>query len=108
MQYLRYAHGIASQYLEADLAEKLKSHLGIPEEEDKKQPAKKRAKENCQNEDNSKSKKARISEEGPTEDYSKDYKKSGGGKEQAMNSKQKALAKSASGSKSIMSFFGKK
>lgn len=43
----------------------------------------------------------------PLEDYSKDYKKAVV-KEIPANSKQKALAKSAAGSKNIMSFFAKK
>ena len=43
----------------------------------------------------------------PTEDYSKDYKK-GPGKEADKTAKQKALARSAEGTKNIMSFFKKK
>ncbi len=43
----------------------------------------------------------------PTEDYSKGVKKPKSANTPT-NAKQKALAKSASGSKSIMSFFGKK
>ena len=44
---------------------------------------------------------------GPTEDYSKDVKKEKN-KEGELNAKQKALAKSAEGTKNIMSFFKKK
>ena len=89
------------------MASKLRDHLAIPEEKEEKSAAGKRAKENDANEENGqKSKKART---GPTEDYSKEYDTKGKGKEQtAMSSKQKALAKSASGTKNIMSFFGKK
>jgi hypothetical protein len=43
----------------------------------------------------------------PEEDYSKDVKKQAG-KEGEKNAKQKALAKSAEGTKNIMSFFKKK
>ena len=50
-------------------------------------------------------KKAKL--EGPTEDYSKSYKKAEV-KEEVKGAKDKALAKSAKGTKNIMSFFGKK
>jgi len=50
-------------------------------------------------------KKAKL--EGPTEDYSKSYKKPEV-KEESKGAKEKALAKSAKGTKNIMSFFGKK
>ena len=43
---------------------------------------------------------------GPSEDYSKSAKKAAVKEE--LNAKQKALANSAKGTKSIMSFFGKK
>jgi hypothetical protein len=43
----------------------------------------------------------------PEEDYSRDMKKPAG-KEGEKNAKQKALAKSAEGTKNIMSFFKKK
>ena len=43
----------------------------------------------------------------PEEDYTKDVKKVAG-KEAEKNAKQKALAKSAEGTKNIMSFFKKK
>ena len=49
-------------------------------------------------------KKAKI--EGPTEDYSTSYKKPEIKEE--VSAKEKALAKSAKGTKNIMSFFGKK
>ena len=32
-EYLKYAHGILSEYLEQDLADKLREHLKIPGEE---------------------------------------------------------------------------
>ena len=44
---------------------------------------------------------------GPTEDYSKGGKKDKN-KENDLNAKQKALARSAEGTKNIMSFFKKK
>jgi hypothetical protein len=106
-KYLRYAFGIVSEYLEDDLAAKLKKYMNIPEEEPEiKKPVMKR--ETSDTGASPKRKKAKA-DEGPEEDYSVDYKKSKTAKETpTLNAKQKALAKSASGSKNIASFFTKK
>ena len=101
-QYLRYAFGIVSSYLSKDLAEKLRENLKIPA--DKKPTTKREPTESLVGSAN---KKAKTAASAPTEDYSKGYK-SVAAKETPKNAKQKALAKSASGSKSITSFFTKK
>ena len=101
-QYLRYAFGIVSSYLSKDLTEKLREHLKIPAE--KKATTKREPTESLVGSAN---KKAKTTASAPTEDYSKGYK-SVAAKETPKNAKQKALAKSASGSKSITSFFTKK
>ncbi|XP_050692549.1 ribonuclease H2 subunit B-like [Eriocheir sinensis] len=95
--YTVLAHGIISEYLSEGLAKTLHMHLKLPDRQIK--PKAKPGEENVP------PKKMKMS--GPTEDYSKD----GVGAAKApspMTAKEKALAKSAAGSKSIMSFFAKK
>ncbi len=104
--YLRYAHGLVSDYLEQDMSEKLKVHLQVPDEE--KAAPKKRASTDEAISANKRQKKATGDNE-PEEDYSKEYaKKLGKAKESPQDAKQRALAKSAEGSKNIASFFKKK
>ena len=103
-QYLRYAFGIVSSYLSKDLTEKLRENLKIPA--DKKPTTKREPTESLVGSANKKAK-TTAAASAPTEDYSKGYK-SVAAKETPKNAKQKALAKSASGSKSITSFFTKK
>ncbi|XP_071534911.1 ribonuclease H2 subunit B [Panulirus ornatus] len=96
--YLALAHGIISDYLSEDLSKILYKHLKLPETRNKqKAPA--------GMENKPPSKKQKI--EGPLEDYTKDNVPVS--KVKTPNTaKAKALAKSAVGSKSIMSFFTKK
>jgi len=99
--YLELAHGILSEYLPQDVSLKLRARVGLPEQKVKKPlksqepPAKKAKTEPGE---------AVV---GPADDYSSKavpVKKEAA----AMSTKAKALAKSAKGNKSIMSFFGKK
>eukprot|EP00088_Acartia_fossae_P001979 TRINITY_DN1077_c0_g1_i5.p1 TRINITY_DN1077_c0_g1~~TRINITY_DN1077_c0_g1_i5.p1 ORF type:complete len:299 (+),score=71.69 TRINITY_DN1077_c0_g1_i5:52-948(+) len=101
VEYTRYALGIVSEYLPVDLAGKLATRLNLPEPD---KPLAKRLSEGAPGKQPP-TKKAKH--EGPTEDYSKDVKKEKN-KESELNAKQKALAKSAEGTKNIMSFFKKK
>ena len=102
VEYLRFAFGIMSDYLEPEMAFRLQDHLKLPKEE----PKKRKDPENLGNE--SKKKRTSANEE-PDEDYSKGYKKAGPAKDSSsLTAKQKALAKTASGTKSIASFFKKK
>lgn len=96
--YRVLAHGIISDYLLDDFAKKLYKHLKLPEITNKQKALK-----GAENQPPSKKQKM----EGPIEDYSKD-KIEGDKAKTPQTAKAKALAKSAAGSKSIMSFFGKK
>ena len=106
VQYIRYAHGMLSEYLSPELSAKLSSHMKIPAEE---KNIKKRESTDKMEGNASKKRKSDLTStsEGPEEDYSKGYKKAAV-KESPQNAKQKALVKAASGSKSITSFFKKK
>ncbi|XP_063850707.1 ribonuclease H2 subunit B-like isoform X1 [Scylla paramamosain] len=95
--YTVLAHGIISEYIPPELATKLHKHLKLPEKSVKPKV--------LGSAENQGAKKQRL--EGPTDDYSKDNMAGVKGKA-AMTAKEKALAKSAVGSKSILSFFGKK
>jgi len=104
VEYLRYGLGITEEYISQDLAEKLRSKLELPEEEKVKGEKGNKRMSIDQGSDTPNKKKMKI--EGPTEDYSKGAKKAEVKEE--LSSKQKALATSAKGTKSIMSFFSKK
>lgn len=101
VEYRRYALGIVSEYLSPDLAKALEEKLGLVEE--KPAAGVKRQSLSGQG-DGPKPKKAKS--EGPTEDYSKKAVKAIVKEE--LSAKQKALAVSAKGTKSISSFFAKK
>ncbi|XP_068206787.1 ribonuclease H2 subunit B [Palaemon carinicauda] len=96
--YKALAHGIVSDYLPEQLSSALHKHLKLPEIANKQKAAK-----GAENEPPLKKPKV----EGPTEDYSK-TKVEGDKTKTPQTAKAKALAKSAAGSKNIMSFFGKK
>lgn len=102
VEYTRYALGIVSEYLPQELVDSLAAKLNLPEPE---KPAAKRQSEGRPGGNEPPNKK--IKHEGPTEDYTKSGKKEKK-KEAELNVKQKALAKSAEGTKNIMSFFKKK
>jgi len=104
VEYTRYALGIVSEYLPEDLASALTARLDLPEPEKPLGAANKRQSEGKPGLEPPNKK---IKHEGPTEDYSKNGKQDKN-KENELNAKQKALAKSAEGTKNIMSFFKKK
>jgi len=109
VEYQRYGLGIVQEYLGKDLGAKLEVKLGLPEEEKiKTEPAGKgnNKRMSLDQGENQTPNKKKIKIEGPSEDYSKSAKKAAVKEE--LNSKQRALANSAKGTKSIMSFFGKK
>ncbi|XP_060517245.1 ribonuclease H2 subunit B [Cylas formicarius] len=102
--YLRYAHGIVSEYLMEDLSQKLLRFLNLPEES---QQHLKRKSASALGPD---PKKVKTDEETKSSssnvlDLSKPEIKTG--KTQMISTKDKARAKAASGSKSISSFFKK-
>jgi len=105
VEYQRYGLGIVQEYLSEELGDKLETKLGLPvEEKIKPEAASKGNKRMSIDQGETPSKKMKI--EGPSEDYSKSAKKVVVKDE--LSTKQKALANSAKGTKSIMSFFGKK
>ena len=102
-EYLRFALGVVQEYLGQDLGADLEEKLDLPKVE-VKQGSKRLSSVDVDEEENKPRKKAKV--EGPIEDYSKTTKKAVVKEE--VSAKQKALAQSAKGTKSIMSFFGKK
>ncbi|XP_037773939.1 ribonuclease H2 subunit B-like [Penaeus monodon] len=96
--YLALAHGILSDYIPEELSKDLSMQLQLPEPSNKQ-----KALTGAENQPPTKKQKM----EGPTEDYTKDDIKVEKNKT-PQTAKAKALAKSASGSKSITSFFVKK
>jgi len=101
VEYTKYALGIVSEYISPELASALEATLGLPLEV-KKEGVKRGTEGQVGKEP--KAKKAKL--EGPSEDYSKSAVKAVVKEEQ--NAKQKALAISAKGTKSISNFFTKK
>ena len=99
----RFALGVLQEYLDPDLGQKLEARLDLPKAE-AKAGTKRLSSLDTEEEENKPRKK--VKSEGPIEDYSKSYKKPVVKDE--TSTKDKALAQSAKGTKSIMSFFGKK
>lgn len=105
--YLRYAHGIVSEYLMDDLSNKLLKQLNLPDESQLQNLSNKR-KSGTNAQSDSKKIKFEGAEPAPKTgalDLSKPDPKI---KPPTASSKDKARAKAASGSKSISSFFKKK
>ena len=103
-EYLRYALGVVQEYLDPALGDDLETKLDLPKVE-VKTGNKRLSSVDVDDEENKPRKKVKT-ESGPIEDYSKNAKKAAVKEE--VSAKQKALAQSAKGTKSIMSFFGKK
>ena len=104
-QYLRFALGVLQEYLGGELSAQLEEKLDLPKEE-VKSGTKRLSSVPAEEEENKPSKRVKMEGGGPTEDYSQGAKKNVVKEE--VSAKQKALAQSAKGTKSIMSFFGKK
>lgn len=104
--YLRYAHGIVSEYLMDDLSQKLLKYLNLPEEAQIN--LKRKSMGPPQQQD---AKKPKTEEEGKTAlpnnvlDLSKPEPK--GFKQTPQTSKEKARAKAANDCKSLSSYFKK-
>lgn len=96
--YLTTAHGIVSEYISMELTKKLATYLNIVDENKQGSKAKRKS---LQDLDNPTMKKYRPSDEGKIKEEpdSKENKKA--------KQKNEKLAKAATGSKSIMSFFKK-
>lgn len=107
MEYVKYAHGIVSEYLQEDLAKKLAQHLSIPDDTENK---KRRLSSPKDTMDEKRSKKETTIEETKVSkakalDLSKLDKPQ---KPATLSKKELARQKAAAGSKSITSFFKKK
>lgn len=105
--YLRYAHGIVSEYLMDDLSNKLLKQLALPEDSQAQNLSNKRKSSATTPQD---SKKVKVEStdtvtKSAVLDLSKPEPKV---KPSIVSSKEKARAKAASGSKNISSFFKKK
>lgn len=104
--YLRYAHGIVSEYLMDDLSQKLLKYLNLPEDAQISLKRKSGSSQQLQPE----AKKTKTEEETTKNtsvlDLSKPDSKSGN-KQSSQSAKEKARAKAASGTKNIASFFTK-
>jgi len=117
IDYQKYGLGIVQEYISGELGEKLEVKLGLPVEEKvkpKQEVSKVKTEASKGNNkrtssdpgENTPNKKIKMKVEGPTDDYSKSAKKAVVKDE--LSTKEKALASSAKGTKSIMSFFNKK
>lgn len=105
--YLRYAHGIVSEYLMEDLSQKLLKYLNLPEDTSQTSLKRKSAQLTPQQQD---AKKPRNEEENKSSssnvlDLSKPEPKTP--KAPGLSAKDKARAKAATGCKTISSFFKK-
>lgn len=104
--YLRWAHGIVSEYLSDELSEKLLKHLNLPEDAKPQNASNKRkSTAPAELEDNKKQKVE--NNENNIKNEAEIPKLEVKTKQTATNAKQKARAKAAAGSKSINSFFKK-
>lgn len=105
-EYLKYAHGIVSEYLAEDLSQKLAQHLNISDEID----SKKRKLDSPKNVTNEKKLKRDSFEESPLKAKTKNLlsKPEKVQKNIAPGKKELARQRAAAGSKSITSFFQKK
>jgi hypothetical protein len=102
-QYLAEATAILSDFLEPKFAAKLRSVLGLPEEQGL-------VEESCDSENVEPAKKKLKSgnADGPVEDYSVEFRMDLSKKDDVKQTVvQKKLAAAAKGTKSITSFFGK-
>jgi len=106
VEYLKYGLGVVQEYLSQEVATKLEEKLALPEEEKVKVEKGNKRMSLDQGSDTPNKKKMKMGGAGPTEDYSKSAKKVEVKEE--LSAKAKALATSAKGTKSIMSFFTKK
>jgi len=103
-EYVKLAYGLLSTYLEPELAEELQEHLGIKNESE---AGSKRSASTEVASENKRRRRPGGDGGGPTEDYSGAVQPVAASAT-PVGAKQRALAKSAAGSKNIASFFKKK
>ncbi|XP_076663341.1 ribonuclease H2 subunit B isoform X1 [Andrena cerasifolii] len=105
MEYLKYAHGIVSEYLSEDLSKKLAQHLNIADETEIKKRKLSSPKENT---DEKRPKKDTTENESVLKPKTLDLTKSEKPQKTTISKKELSRQKAAAGSKSITSFFKKK
>ena len=105
MEYLKYAHGIVSEYLSEDLSKKLAQHLNIADETEIKKRKLNSPKENT---DEKRPKKDATENESVLKPKTLDLTKSEKPQKTTISKKELSRQKAAAGSKSITSFFKKK
>ncbi|XP_066588481.1 ribonuclease H2 subunit B isoform X2 [Prorops nasuta] len=106
LEYLKYAHGIVSEYLTEDLSKKLAQHLNIPDDTEIK---KRKIGSSKEGSDEKRLKTEVLDEEQISRPKALDLTKSEKPQKTATVSKKElARQKAAAGSKSITSFFKKK
>ncbi|CAL7935081.1 unnamed protein product [Xylocopa violacea] len=105
IEYLKYAHGIVSEYLAEDLSKKLAQHLNLPDEMEHKKRKLSSPKDNA---DEKRSKKDTTENETVLKPKTTDLTKLEKPQKTAIGKKELARQKAATGSKSITSFFKKK
>ncbi|XP_076645713.1 ribonuclease H2 subunit B [Halictus rubicundus] len=103
-EYLRYAHGIVSEYLSEDLSKKLAQHLNISDETE----GKKRKLSSPNESEEKRSKKDTTENESILKPKAADLSKPEKVQKPTIGKKELARQKAAAGSKSITSFFKKK
>ncbi|XP_012226478.1 ribonuclease H2 subunit B [Linepithema humile] len=104
-EYLKYAHGIVSEYLAEDLSKKLAQHLNIPDEAENKKRKLNSPKDGS---DEKKVKKDSFEENPTPKPKTKNLKPEKVQKIAPPGKKELARQKAATGSKSITNFFKKK
>ncbi|XP_078036055.1 ribonuclease H2 subunit B [Augochlora pura] len=103
-EYLRYAHGIVSEYLSEDLSKKLAQHLNISDETENK----KRKLTSPNDSEEKRLKKDTTENESILKPKAADLSKPEKIQKSTIGKKELARQKAAAGSKSITSFFKKK
>lgn len=105
IDYLRYAHGIVSEYLAEDLSKKLAQHLNLPDDMENKKRKLTSPKDNI---DEKRSKKDMTENESVLKPKTPDSIKVEKPQKTTIGKKELARQKAAAGSKSITNFFKKK
>ncbi|KOX76495.1 Ribonuclease H2 subunit B [Melipona quadrifasciata] len=103
IEYLKYAHGIVSEYLQEDISKKLAQHLNLPDETENKKRKLSNSPEDTVVE--KKSKKETPEKESVLKPKTPESIKE---KKATVSKKELARQKAATGSKNITSFFKKK
>ncbi|XP_060811754.1 ribonuclease H2 subunit B [Bombus pascuorum] len=105
VEYLKYAHGIVSEYLQEDLSKKLAQHLNLADESENKKRKLNSPKDTVEEK---KSKKDTTENESVLKPKTPESTKLEKPQKATIGKKELARQKAAAGSKSITSFFKKK